>query len=569
MASQIGGKTEMINNCMFYHMHWKPSQCIIMYPTIDSAEKYSKKKFTPSALATPEIERILAPARARDSGNTILVKEFVGGSIFFVGSNSTASLRQASGPVLIADEIDDPKCRENQDGDPVELLWKRGESFSKVTQIVSSTPTIKGASPIWNWFESSDQRYWFVPCVHCSEYITFTWSMMQWPKGEPSKAVLICPKCAMEINDAQRREMYFAGEWRATAPFKGIRGFHLSGLYSPWKSKSSYANMLHQFAEDCTRSARKGSSAVRVWVNTFLCQTYEIESEKVEASSIAKRSENYGPEIPDGVMVIVAGIDTQGDRICIDIVGVGAGEETWGIKYQEIYGNPLLPAVWAELDKALDVKFRKADGTELRIVAAGVDTGGVPGVSGIVMDYCKARSARRIFAMKGSSRPADPIAAGPRRNNRRKCHLWIIGTDTAKSLLMSRLKQTEAGPGYMHFPLGKEYGYDENYFSMLTAEEVRQEFKRGRATRVWVKVRPRNEALDCRVYALGALTVLQPDFRAIEKRVNRIKPVTDPGKTAESEPEETSQEAQPEPVPKKKRKQLRLPRRGGWVWGWK
>jgi phage terminase large subunit GpA-like protein len=132
MASQIGGKTEMINNAIGYHMHWKPTNAVVMYPTIESAEKYSKQKLMPMVRATPVLQGLIAPNRMRDSGNTILVKEFSGGSIFMVGANSPASLRQASGQLLIADEIDSYKDSAGIEGDPVELLWRRGESFPNV-----------------------------------------------------------------------------------------------------------------------------------------------------------------------------------------------------------------------------------------------------------------------------------------------------------------------------------------------------------------------------------------------------------------------------------------------------
>lgn len=589
MASQIGGKTEMINNCLGYHMHYRPANCVVMYPTIDSAEKYSKKKFMPMVRATEVLEPLLAPARSRDSGNTILIKEYTGGSIFFVGANSTPSLRQASGEVLVGDEIDSNESSAGDEGEPVELLWKRGESFPSCVKILSSTPTIKGASAIWSAFEESDQRYWFMPCVHCGESVRFEWSMVDWPKDDPERAVMLCPKCAKTINDANRLDMYHAGAWRPTAPFLGTRGYHLNGLYCPWKCGKGYKNRLHQFAAEHIRAVKKGREALKVRVNTFFCETWEEEGERIDDTELLKRREDYGPTLPAAVLVLTAAVDVQGDRLELAVKGHAPADESWGVQYKVFPGSPLKPAVWEELDRyLLESRWTTEDGRTLNITATCIDMGGAKDKQSFadhVLAFCKPRFARRVFAVKGSNQVAAPLVTGPSRRNRRRCPIYLIGTDTAKGIIVGRLKILEHGPGYMHFPRGEQFGFNENYFAMLTAEEVRTQVTRGKARRVWVKTKARNEALDIDVYNTAALAILQPNWDALKKLAAKerdavktgprrivkdyqLKPPTE-GNT--NEPDTTGAEpskpiaiepAKPAPV-------RRFPGRGGWIKRWK
>jgi len=277
MASQIGGKTEMVNNALGFTMHWLRTGACVMYPIVESAERYSKRKFTPMVNATPVLAELIAPARARNSGNTILSKDFDGGSVFFIGANSPASLRGTSGQLLIGDEVDSYEESAGAEGDPVELLWKRGESYPKVVKILASTPTIHGFSSIWNWLELSDFRLWFMPCVHCGKEIIFKWSsksklpelphaLMQWPENRPEDAYLVCMECSNHITDAQRLDMYHAGRWKPTREFTGIRGYHLNWLHCPWPAPKGFKNRLHSFASQWSMASKRGKDAVKALV---------------------------------------------------------------------------------------------------------------------------------------------------------------------------------------------------------------------------------------------------------------------------------------------------------------
>ena len=174
-AAQMG-KTELLLNAVGYHIHMNPSPMLAVYPTLDTARKWSTKKLALMLRETPVLHGTVKDPRSRDSGNTVLSKDYAGGFLVIAGSNSAASLRQISCRVVLQDEIDSYEASAGTEGDPCLLADARASNFHDATLIKASTPTIKGASRIEKYFEDSDQRYWFCPCPHCSTFHRLEWS---------------------------------------------------------------------------------------------------------------------------------------------------------------------------------------------------------------------------------------------------------------------------------------------------------------------------------------------------------------------------------------------------------
>lgn len=543
-ASQIAGKTEIILNTIGYHMDHSPSNIVVMYPTIESAEKFSKKKLAPNLEATPTLARILSPHRSRASGNTILVKDFLGGSIFIVGSNSTTSLRGASGAVLLGDEIDDYEDDIGGQGDPIDLLWKRGESFPNVVKGLFSTPTVEGISRIWNHFEGSDRRYWFMPCASCGKDIIFKWShrskidntipcaIIHYDPANTATAELICQQCDQPINDRQRLDMYHAGQWRATAPFNGTAGFHLNWLYCPWKAHKGFLNRLHEFATEWERAKKKGTNSLKVIINTGLAECFAEEYEKPpDDQTLILRCEPYATEIPEPVCYLTAFVDVQSDRLEYEILGWGEEEETWGIVTGKLFGNPHQSTVWRDCDAIMSRTFEHPCGARLKISCALFDSGGVSDNRAFALPvyrFIRRRQGRYWFASKGASVLGAPLVVGHLQKN--GIMLQQIGTDVCKSTVYDRLRIDVPGPQYCHFPKGR--GYDAEYFKQLTAEVVTQTRVQGSTKRVWVKRRARNEALDMRAGNLAAFEIRNPNLTAIAANLRKAVAVAQAPETS-------------------------------------
>ena len=219
--------------------------------------------------------------------------------------------------------------------------------------------------------------------------------------------------------------------------------------------------------------------------------------------------------------MLTAGVDVQDDRLEVEVVGWGKGEESWAIDYHVLWGDPGSEELWQRLDEALASRYQHELGGRLNITATCVDSGGH--FTQQVYGYCRKHRHQRIYAIKGMAGSGRPIVTAPSRrgsgHRRRTVDLFTVGVDAAKGLLYSRLGLTVPGAGYCHFPTSP--AFDEEYFAQLTAEKIITRYHKGFPRREWVKTRPRNEALDCRVYAMAAMYILSPAWDAIEQRLTR------------------------------------------------
>ena len=504
------GKTELINNVVGYHIHQDPAPMLVVQPTLEMAQTWSKDRLSPAIRDTPVLSEKIKNPRSRDSGNTTLHKVFPGGHVTACGANSPTSLASRPCRIILCDEVDRYPLSAGTEGDPVSLAKKRSTTFWNRKIIMVSTPTDKGASRIEDAYEESDKRRYFVPCQDCGEHQVLKWANVKWEEGKPASAEYVCEHCGSCWSDVKRFAAIRYGEWRSTAEGDGkTAGFHLSGLYSPWTPM-----------EDTVRdflASKRDPMRLKTWVNTFLGETWEEQGDKVDEMDLMDRREDWGEELPEEVLLMTAGIDVQDDRLEIEVVGWGRGEESWSLAYNTLYGDPSTSELWIRLDSILQKTFTHPLHGEMVIRSSCIDSGGH--YTQLVYNYARQRSGRRVFAIKGVGGEGKPIIGRPTKNNIGKINLFPVGTDTAKELVYARLKMEDEGDGYCHFPEGR----NAEYFRMLTAEKKITKYFKGRPRREWVKTRQRNEALDCRVYATAALAVLNLNIEAVYKQAqNRL-----------------------------------------------
>jgi phage terminase large subunit GpA-like protein len=507
-CSQIG-KSEILNNIIGYYIDQDPSPILVVQPTLEIAKAWSKDRFAPMLRDTPCLKGRVRDPRSRSSDNTTLHKTFLGGHITVAGSNSAASLRARPIRIVLCDDVDSFGASAGSEGDPVSLAFKRSTTFWNRRKAIFSTPTIKGFSRIERAYEESDMRKYYVPCPHCGEFQILQFGNVRWPKDKPKKAVYHCEKCDGEITDAHKIRMVREGQWRATKESDGVAGFWLNELYSPWVS---FGEMAVRFLE-----AKKNRETLKVFVNTALAETWEEEGESVNDQSLFGRREKYGPEIPMAAGILTAGVDVQDNRLEVEVVGWGRGEESWSMDYKTFYGSPAQSEVWRDLDEYLLKSWKHESGISLKVASCCIDTGGHHTKEAYA--FVKPRQIRRVFAVKGINQPGRPIVGRPSMRNEANVNLFPVGSDTAKESIYARLKIEEFGPSYMHFPLH----YDEEYFKQLTGEKVITKYVKGFPVRVWVKARARNDALDARVYAMAALAILNVNLDHAVDRLQQPK----------------------------------------------
>jgi phage terminase large subunit GpA-like protein len=504
-GAQIGG-TECGNNWMCFNICHAPGPMLVVNPTLEAAKRNSKMRIDPAIENCPALKEKVKSPRARDSGNTILMKEFPGGILILTGANSAIGLRSMPVRYLFLDEVDGFPEDAGTEGDPVDLAIQRTATFNNKKIFVVSTPTIKDASRIEQAFNEGDQRYYYVPCPHCGHEQIMNWRGIVFDSKNLTEAVYKCEECGWLWHDWQKDEILRRGRWMASKPEnKGVASFHLSSLYSPhgW---ASWTDIAREFL-----AAKDDPARLQVWTNTKLAETWEDQAgEQIDPTALMLRRESFGEGLPAGVCLLTCGVDVQDNRLEIEIVGWGRGEESWSIDYQVLYGDPSSPELWAQLDETLSRRYaHKKDTPDLGIIATCIDSGGH--YTDNVINYCFARSHYRVFAIKGDGgfgKPIWPTTAS--KSWKTKKPVYIIGVNDAKDTLMRRLHQTDGG-GIWHFPIERE----REWFEQLTNEIVRKRLKQGRIVREWQprKEGVRTEALDCRVYAYAALRALIRNYR--------------------------------------------------------
>jgi phage terminase large subunit GpA-like protein len=522
-ACSQSGKTDVLLNALGYVMDVAPGPLMYVTPTEDLAKLISQSRIDPMVAACPRLRGRVSEARSRDRSNQTLYKEFPGGSLRLVGTNSPVGLKSSPERYILGDEIDEWVGDVGGQGDPLDLAIVRTQTFRSNRKImIVSSPTIEGRSRISTAYEDSDQRVYLVPCPHCGLLQEITWANhIRWdvhPKTgdpDPDTAHMRCEGCAARIPDWAKPTMLEQGAWVARKPERDplVRGYWVPGTYSPFLSWNQ--------AVDDFRKAKPKPTKLKVFVNTYLAETWKQLGDAPPWRPLYDRREKYQPgTVPAGGLILTMAVDVQNDRLEYEVVAWGRGMESWSVDYVVLPGKPTEKQVWTDLSREMGRVFLHENGSTMTVRALGIDTGG--SATSTVYSWCRTQPMSRVFALKGTddrdavvktSKSVEVQHQGKRLA--RGIRLWLVGASHVKNELYGWLRlepPTEPGepfpPGYCHFP---EYGRE--HFEQLVAEQlVAHERKTGFTDFKWEKpAGVRNERLDCRVYNRAVAWILGLD----------------------------------------------------------
>jgi phage terminase large subunit GpA-like protein len=540
-AAQVGA-TEAGNNWIGYVIHHAPGPMLCVQPTVELAKRFSRQRVDPLIEESPILRARVKPSRSRDAGNTVLSKEFPAGLLVMTGANSAVGLRSMPARYLFLDEVDAYPPSADEEGDPVALAEARTRTFSWRSKVfLASTPTIHGISRIEREYEASDQRRFFVPCPHCNHRQWLQFERLRWEKSKPDTARYLCEACEGAIEEHHKTAMLAAGEWRTTATSSdpGTIGFHLSALYSPvgWLSWAEVARACE--------TAQATDEAKRSFKNSMLGETWMETGEAPDWQRLYDRRVSWpSGTVPMGGLFLTAGADVQKDRLEVDVWAWGRGLESWLVDHIVIEGGPEHATAWSALDALLGCSWPHASGATMGLSRLAIDTGfEAPTV------YAWARRAgfAQVAPVKGVEgfNRASPVS-GPTyvdatdggKRLRRGARLWSVAVSTFKAetyryLRLERPTDEERVAG-ARFPAGTIHlpaWADSEWCKQFVAEQlVTVKTKRGFQRLEWQKLRERNEALDCRVYARAAAWIAGADrwgeekWRDLERQVGVIDP---------------------------------------------
>lgn len=536
MWAAQGGKSEIMNNVIARFSHVDPCPIMMIQPTLMDGEDYSKRRISPMIRATPILQEIFTPPKARDTNNTILSKFFPGGSLSIAGANSPSALASKPIRILLCDEIDRYPDSAGGEGDPISLAEKRTTTYWNWIVAKFSTPTNKGDSRIEDEYALGTKEEWQHQCPNCKEFhlldhINMKCDYAQHIDKKKQKhidvksVVWVCPDCGFSFDEqTMKRQPQNYVPQNPKAREEGRRSFHVNGFAFPW---IGWRTIMREWLE-----AQDDPEKEKVVYNTRFGLPYETRGVFKSERIFLDRREPYGAELPDGVMVLTAAVDTQDNRLEFEICGWGMGEERYGILKGIILGVPDTKAPWEKLDEILDKEYKFKNGRRLQVIRTFIDSGGH--YTDEVYKYCFMHRFQQRYAVKGSSIPGEPLLAklSKKQMLNSSIPLIIIGTDTGKEAIMSRLSIDVKGPKYMHFPLdskeaGKNQieevvynrGYDEIYFRGLISEKKVARKKAGRIVWGWENIAKdkRNEPLDLAVYNLANIRSCQVDWEQLQE----------------------------------------------------
>lgn len=530
-ASQVG-KSETINNMVGYCIDQDPGPILLIQPTIDDVKRYSEMRIAPMIRETRCLKRKVADPKSRDAANTKRQKSFPGGVLVMTGSNVAHDLSSMPIRYVFGDERDRWATSAGSEGNPWELAVARTRTFYNKKMVEVSTPTVKGASAIENSYNLGTMERWKTQCPHCGEYVELTFDNIRFEydaaeNGDKkifhiSEIFYVCPECG-GISDEHTMKSQPA-KWVATVPearkHHKTRSFWLTAWVSPW---ATWESIILQFLQAGTDSAK-----LQVVYNTQFGELWEERGDMASEDDVMARREVYEAEVPDGVLLLTCGVDTQDDRLEYEVVGHRRYGETWGIKKGVILGRPDTEEVWERLDEVLSHKYKFKSGVSLQISLTFIDEGGH--FTQEVRQHCLARQYDHVFAIKGANRPDIPYTAPPKKqkivvNGKVIGQVWVyeIGVNAGKQKIVDNLRVQSPGANYCHFPLRDDYG--KQFFKQLMSEHLAYVPKLKHPWQ-WQKIpgHERNEAFDIRNYNLAACEILSPDWDAIEQKLRTAKP---------------------------------------------
>lgn len=527
-SSQIG-KSDMMNNVIGRFAHLDPCAIMMIQPTIDMAQDYSKTRIAPMIRDTKVLNNLFYDVKSRDANNTILSKVFPGGRLIMCGANSPAGLASRPIRILLADEVDRFPDSAGTEGDPVDLAAKRMTTFWNSCMGLFSTPTNEGSSRIDEEYLAGTQEEWQHKCPNCGEYhllrhidMTVDYKEIKTPSGK--KTVIVndvkwrCPHCGFSFSEKEMKQTpqkYISRN--ADALKNGIRSFFVNGFTSPWMT---WSKIMREWLE-----AKGDPEREKVIMNTVFGESYKQKGAFEDEQIFLRRRESYGAELPNGVLLLTAAIDTQDNRLEYEVVGWGKEEECWGIRKGIVLGAPNQARTWKEIDNILDKTYHFADGKGLKVVRTFIDSGGH--YTSDVYNYCQKNFHKQRFAIKGRGGPGIPLIYKIAKANNAKAPLILLGVDDGKQQIMDRLSIDSPGPLYFHFPQDEgikelsNRGYDDLYFKGIISEHKKVYKRNGVLREVWETTKNvRNEPLDLRNYNLACMKSLKPDWDELEMLVN-------------------------------------------------
>lgn len=532
------GKSELMLDVAGQRLDQKPGPILYVGPN----KQFLTEQFEPRVMALLDEAPTLMAKVARGKRMTKTRKVIAGVPFRLAHSGSSTALKSDPAVLALVDEYDEMKDNVNQQGGPLGLVERRGDTYADFVCVVTSTPK-KGRvgavqdqasglwfwevavsedieSPIWQLWQQGTRHHWCWPCPHCDEYFVPRFNLMRYPlKATPLEAAretfLECPNCHGVIEDNHKTEMNARGHYVAPGqtisksgvvagepPDTKAMSYWCSGLASPFVTFGERVSVL-------VEAQQSGDDAmVQQAINAGFGELFSPGGGEVpEWMEIKEKSRAASYKrgvVPEDVLYLTLTCDVQKHSIPWVIRGWGARATSWLINYGYLRGDTTDEDIWNALG---DLVSSPVDGLPIRM--AFIDSGFRPGKTDTlplnrVYEFCR-RFMRRVRPTKGSSSPMRTPLLMSKIEVRRKdgkaakfgLDLVRLDTDHWKSWVHERLRWPQDHIGGWHV----FNGIDDDYCHQLVSE-ARLKLPTGKVE--WVQRSRDNHFFDCEAMQAAA-----------------------------------------------------------------
>ncbi|KQT10976.1 phage terminase large subunit family protein [Ramlibacter sp. Leaf400] len=504
-------KTQVALNFLGETVHQRPKNFLWLVPT-GKLHKRAAARIDKNVAAVAPLRQRFAKPNSRDATNNNDIKAYPGGALYLATAGAAANLSELSVTYVVFDEIDRAKDNVGGEGDPRELAETRQTSHERDRKTYyPSSPTIEGESAIQTLYQLGSQRQALAECIHCGHAQPLDFFRLI-RSDDGKRAMYPCFECGGLHEEGDKSRMFARGLWSDGVPGDGeTESFQISAMFLPY-GWMPWIALLKQYDAAKAKLEDGSEESMITFYNTRLALCWERTKEATKYDELMNRADAYQlGTVPAGGLVLTASIDTQAYRLEFMVIAWGEGMEGWIVDYQVIHGSPAEAETWQRADELLKSRYRHTSGQMLNISAAFVDSGGSNTQD--VYNFTAPLKRRKVFAVKGHSRPNRPILSGKPtivdinwrgKTQKNGAELWLVGPDTTKDYLQARWKRA-AGPGAIHFPAN----LPEAFYKGLVAEYRTHGYKRGRKVSWWEQKKGEaNEPLDLTVYNVGAAHLL-------------------------------------------------------------
>lgn len=526
------GYTKMLCISIAYRIHQDPCPQLLVQPTIDDAEGFSKEEIAPMIRDNSTIRNLVAKSKSKDSSSTLKKKSYPGGPLHIIGANSALGFRRITVKEVKFDEIDAYPPSAGQEGDQIKLGIRRTDTYWDRKIILGSTPVNRNTSKIEASWENSDQRFRYYPCPHCNFFQVLKFENLKFEKENPLDAQFVCIGCGVMIEHSYLQWMDERAYWKASKPeVKGHAGYHLWSAMS-YSPNATWGHIAKEFLD-----TKNNPEQLKTFVNTWLGEAWEERGDAPEWERIFNRPKYYKRNvIPAKGLFLVAGMDVQKDRFEIEIIAFGRKRESYSVDYRIIHGGPESESAWKKVALLLDEEFEHETSSPMKIIGLGIDSGYS---TNEVYTFARNYQYPRVIPIKGIESMKQPLGTPnfvdismSGKTIKRGVKLLPVGVSVIKDQFYTYLRHeqwtrgSEIPAGYCFFP----EEYDEEYYKQLTAEsKIIRRNRKGYSYYEWIKTRARNESLDCRIYGMAVAHFLGM-YRWSEEYWNQVEDQVRPEK---------------------------------------